>query len=102
MSLLDNLLHVAYESLQSRLADLANEANPQLAAADLDVDRIMAAVSEVASDPDGPMYTFTMISLAVPFVASLLSINPGLPVSAIVSLALAAPMYLSQHVEMTV
>ena len=89
--------------LQSKIADLS--VNPDYAgligAADRDIDRIGAAVGLAAADET--MRNFAAVTIAAASAAALITnILPAtaVPVSAIVLLSMAGPLYLAQHVNL--
>jgi hypothetical protein len=106
VSFLDNLFHLFYEYLQSSLVDImedSDNAAVHLAAANGDIDRIMAVVEDVMStDAHSTMNAFAKISMAAPIIAAIFAIVPGLPTVTYVAIAMAGPMYLAQYMEMDV
>ena len=89
--------------LQSKIADLS--VDPEYAdlvgAVNADVDRVRAAVEAAAADET--MRNFAIVSVAAAtaaaVVANILPLS-AVPVSAIVLLSMAGPMYLAQHVNL--
>ena len=89
--------------LQSKIADLS--VDPEYAgligAVNADVDRVRAAVEAAAADET--MRNFAIVSVAAATAAArVANILPSsaVPVSAIVVLSMAGPMYLAQHVNL--